>query len=657
MNNNTSNNSQVLRDPVPANLYRPETEIELTQLTRFEKVYTKVMESTDDGAREAAADIADYITRTVKERGRCVIALDAGRGALKVYDELVKLYFADKLSFANVFAFNLGELGLGDVDRQHSTMARIEDHLLSKVDFEPQNIHTFAPAATQENVHSHCKAYEAQIAELGGLDLVVCELSRTATIAFNEPGSTMNSKCRLMLLSGDTRRRVAEAFQSETAPATAVTLGIGNILQARHVIAVAWGDNSANALLDTIEGRMSEQAPASYLQMHDSVKIITDLDAAGHLTRISYPWRVTNCQWSDKLIRRAIVWLSGITGKPVLKLTNVDYNDHGLGDLVALYGSAYNVNIKIFNDLQHTITGWPGGKPNADDSNRPERALPYPKRVLAFSPHPDDVVVSMGGTLSRLVEQGHDVHVAFQTNGDVAVNDEDFERTVMLIDKVERRLSMKATDTAPLRDTIGERHTPDGADTPLVRFIKGAIFECEGIMSCTSLGVKPDNIHRLDMPFYSADATGTGRVSDDDVAIVEQLIRHIQPHQIFLSDDFNDPYGTHERATTAVIRALDNLRQEPFMAQCRVWLYRGQWGQWTVDQAEMAVPISPEEFAVKLDAIIKHQSQVHDAPLRDSTEGKLSWQRTIERNRALADHYNRLGLAAYEAIEAFVCYR
>lgn len=651
-----SNTTFHRHEQVPAHLYRPENEYDLAALTRFEKVYTKVMATADDGARDAAEDIAHAIRRNVADKGRCVIGLGAGKCVLKVYDELVKLYFADKVNFADVVFFNIGELGLGEPNDTGSTMSRLRNHLFNKIEVSEGAVHTFSSEANQENVHKLCKAYESEIAEQGGLDLVICELTRTASLAFNEPGATASSKCRLVLLSGETRHRVSESFQRETPPATAVTLGIGNLLAARHVICVAWGVDSAVPLYDAIEGRMDEHAPASYLQMHDSVKIIADLEAASRLTRIRYPWRVTNCRWTDKLIRRAIVWLSDLTGKPILKLTDVDYNDHGLGDLVAQYESAYNVNIKIFNDLQHTITGWPGGKPDADDSNRPETALPYPKRVLAFSPHPDDVVVSMGGTLQRLVQQGHDVHVAFQTSGDVAIADEDLERTLMLVDKMAQHFAI--TDVSNVLANLSShiRHDKDVPDDPNIRFVKGAIFTCEGYMSCQSLGVKRENIHELSMPFYQQSPDGMGRVGEGDVATVEQLIRQIKPHRIFVADDLNDPYGTHERASRAVMLALENLKDEPFMQGCRVWLYRGQWGQWNVDRVEMAVPMSPEEFALKLDAIIKHQSQVHDAPLRNTPEGKLSWQRTIERNRNLADHYNRLGLAAYEAIEAFVRY-
>ena len=653
--------SHIRLDQVSRRYYCPDSEMELASLTRCEKVTTTVTETRNEGAALAAAEVADIIKRNVREKGRCLIGFGAGKCALDVYDELVKLYFADKVSLADVVAFNLSELGLGVVTAgsEQSTMTRLRRRLFNKVDIEPENIHTFSHEATKENVHRLCQSYEAEIEESGGLDLVVCELTKTGSLAFNEPGSSMNTSCRLILLGSDSRNRVAEAFQCDDAPVTAVTLGIGSLLKAEQMLCVAWGEDSAEAVYNTIEGRVTDLVPASFLQMHHNAKLVVDLEAASRLTRISYPWRVTSCEWNAYLIRRAIVWLCKQTGKPILKLTNKDYNDYGLGELVALYGSAYNVNIIIFNDLQHTITGWPGGKPDADDTYRPERATPYPKRVLAFSPHPDDVVVSMGGTLRRLVQQGHEVHVAFQTSGDLAVSDENLLRTVMLNERMSEHyhdaIAEQQRVNSDIRKALEAKEAGD-IDNDEVRFVKGQIFTCEGIMACAYMGVPADHIHEMNLPFYSSHPYGRGRVTDDDVQQVVELIERLQPHQIFVADDLTDPFGIHASAANAVLLALAQLKDQPFMRQCRVWLYRGQWGQWEIDRVEMAVPMSPEEFKVKRDAILKHQSQIHDAPFRDDADGYLSWQRSIERNRALADHYSRLGLASYEAIEAFVQY-
>lgn len=636
--------------------YLPENEIELASLTRFEKVPAIIMENAGDGARKAALDAARIINDCIAKRGRCVIGFGSGRYVLKVYDELVKLYFADKVNFNDVVAFNLSELGLGDGDILNLNQV-IQERLYAKVDIEPDNIHTFSRIDAIENVHSLCKAYEREIIEAGGLDLVLCDLMPDGSLAYNEPGSALNSTCRLIMLGSDARSRIAEHFQSETVPKTAVTLGIGNILSANKIICVAWEEDSAQALFDTVEGAMTDLVPASFLQVHGDACIIADLDASSHLTRISHPWKVTSCEWNDHLIRRAIVWLCAQTGKPILKLTNKDYNDYGLSELLALFDSAYNVNIKIFNDLQHTITGWPGGKPDADDTHRPERANPFPKRVLIFSPHPDDAVVSMGGTVRRLIEQGHDVRIVFQTDGDVAVSDDDLMRSVLLAERLTKHYeghSFKFIDDTLTRLT-GDS---DGAGiTDGLRYFKGSILLSEAMMACRQMGVPRKNLTDLRMPFYVNDPRGQGKISEQDVAVIQELITQVKPHQIFFDNDLVDPNGTHVRATGAVMHALDNLKDEPFMRDCRVWMYRGQWGQWDVDLVEMAVPMSPEEFGDKRDAILKFHSQIHDAPFRSSADGKLSWQRSIDRNRDLANHYQQLGLATYEAIEAFVQYR
>ena len=654
---NTDLKTNIKLNQVSSRYYRPENEIELALLTRHEKVPTTVMESAELGAREAAAEAARIINECVKTQGRCVIGFGSGHYVLQVYDELVKLYFADKVSFADVVAFNLSELGQGYDAGRLNLYDLIRERLYAKVDIEQRNIHTFSRPEDIADINSLCKAYEREIIDAGGLDLVLCDLNNDGSIAYNEPGSSRNSACRLMLMGSDTRARVAEAFQSDTTPKTAVTLGIGNILSASKVLCVAWEQDSATALFHTIEGMMSEQVPASFLQLHSDVRIFADLDAASRLTRISYPWKVTSCEWNDYLIRRAIVWLCEQTGKPILKLTNKDYNDYGLSELVALYNSAYNVNIKIFNDLQHTITGWPGGKPDADDTYRPERAVPYPKRVLIFSPHPDDVIVSMGGTVKRLVQQGHEVSIAFQTNGDVAVSDEDMLRNVLLTELLAAHF--EPDKHYPFLKEAKDKLTGnggDGIDDNELRYFKGSIMLSEALMACRQMGVDHKNLYDLRLPFYTDDPHGQGRVTDADVAVIQDLIVRLKPHQIFFDNDLVDPHDTHVRAHIAVVHALDNLKDEDFMRDCRVWMYRGQWGQWDVDQVEMAVPMSPEEFSDKRNAILKFQSQIQDAPFRTSADGKLSWQRSIDRNRDLADKYQQLGLATYEAIEAFVQY-
>ena len=368
---------------------------------------------------------------------------------------------------------------------------------------------------------------------------------------------------------------------------------------------------------------------------------------------------MTSCEWTDKLIRRAIVWLCQQTGKPILKLTNKDYNDFGLGELVALYGSAYNVNIKVFNELQHTITGWPGGKPNADDTYRPERANPYPKRVIIFSPHPDDDVISMGGTFKRLVDQGHDVHVAYETSGNIAVGDEDMLRYFMMMDKIAPMFGFDVEQYEKLskevRDFVQSKTSAGDVDSKEIREIKTMIRQAEATIACNYIGVKPDHIHFLRLPFYETGTIKKGDLTEKDVNIVKKLLEEVKPHQIFVAGDLADPHGTHRVCTDAVLAAIDELKGQKWMKDCRVWMYRGAWAEWEIDHIEMAVPISPEELRFKRNSILKHQSQMENAPFLGDDD-RLFWQRAEDRNRATAELYNSLGLASYEAMEAFVEY-
>ncbi len=422
---------------------------------------------------------------------------------------------------------------------------------------------------------------------------------------------------------------------------------------------MAWGENRSKVVQEAIEGPVTDTVPASFLQLHNHARVALDLSAADDLTRISHPWKVTSCEWTPKQIRRAIVWLCNQTGKPILKLTNKDYNDWGLGELVALYGSAYNVNIQVFNELQHTITGWPGGKPNADDTSRPERATPYPKRVIVFSPHPDDDVISMGGTLKRLVDQGHDVHVAYETSGNIAVGDEDMMRYFMMMDKIAPMFGFDNEEytklSAGVREFVKSKKSTSDVDTPEVREIKTMIRQAEASIACNYIGVKPENVHFLRLPFYETGTIKKGELSERDVNIVKKLLEEVKPHQIFVAGDLADPHGTHRVCTDAVLAAIDELKNEPWMKNCRIWMYRGAWAEWEIDHIEMAVPISPEELRFKRNSILKHQSQMENAPFLGDDD-RLFWQRAEERNRATAKLYEKLGLASYEAMEAFVQY-
>lgn len=437
-------------------------------------------------------------------------------------------------------------------------------------------------------------------------------------------------------------------------------MGISDMMEARQITLIAWGEQKAESIKEMVEGSVSESMPASFLQTHPNAKVVIDLSAASNLTRISYPWLVTSCDWNNKLIRRAIVWLCDKVGKPILKLTNKDYSDNGLSELLTIYGSAYNVNIKIFNDLQHTITGWPGGKPNADDTYRPERAKPYPKKIIIFSPHPDDDVISMAGTFQRLVNQGHEVHVAYQTSGNIAVNDEEVIRYISVINSIRNRFDPGNVAILEkyeqIRNYLLYEKKKDDVDTPDVLFIKAQIRREEARTADRYIGVPDDNIHFLDLPFYETGRVKKHPLSEKDVLIVKNFIESIQPHQIYVAGDLADPHGTHKVCLDAALAAIDLVKDQEWFKDCRIWMYRGAWMEWEIDHIEMAVPLSPEELRQKRNAILKHQSQMESAPFLGDDE-RLFWQRAEERNKATAELYWKLGLASYEAIEAFVEYK
>ena len=655
MKNNLS--SLIKLDMIPRRYYDPQGEIELAALTRKEKIYTRIFETAAQGSNYLAEQIAKAIDRSVKAKGRCVMALGSGTSTHSAYAAVIHLVKEGKVSFKDVVVYSLSEFYPLTPDGP-STLAKLKEVLLDHVDIKPENIHTFDTDTSKEDMFQACKAYEKQIADAGGIDLAVCEIGPSGSLAFNEPGTSDASLCRLVLLGNETRHNVASDFKTEEVPTTAVTLGIANILSAERVLTMAWGENRASIVRKTVEEPEDSNDPASFLQSHAHAKVIVDLPAAEELTRISHPWLVTSCEWNDKLIRRAIVWLCHMTGKPILKLTDKDYNDWGLGELLALYGSAYNVNIKIFNDLQHTITGWPGGKPNADDTYRPERAKPYPKRVIVFSPHPDDDVISMGGTLKRLVDQKHDVHVAYETSGNIAVGDEDMMRYFLMFDKI---APMFGFDNAGYKKLSGEIHEfvdhkkAGDIDTADIREVKTMIRQAEATIACHYIGVKPQNIHFLRLPFYETGTIKKGDLSERDVDIVKKLLEDVKPQQIFVAGDLADPHGTHKVCTDAVLAAVYELRDEEWIKDCRIWMYRGAWAEWEIDHIEMAVPISPEELRFKRNSILKHQSQMENAPFLGDDD-RLFWQRAEDRNRATAQLYEGLGLASYEAIEAFVEY-
>lgn len=658
----TNLTSQITLNRVSPKYYKPENAFERSALTRFEKIPTDIFESADEGARQIANEIAQTIRDKQREKRFCVLALTGGNSPRNVYSELIRMHQEEGLSFRNVIVFNLYEYYPLAPDAVNSNFNTLKDALLDHVDIDKQNVFTPDGTIPKETIFEYCQLYEQRIESFGGIDISLLGIGRMGNIAFNEPGSRQNSTTRLILLDNESRDEAAKVFGSlENTPPSSITMGVSTILSSKKVILMAWGENKAKMIRECVEGNITDTIPASYLQEHNNAQVFIDLSAASNLTRIQRPWLVTSSEWDDKLMRTAIVWLSGKTQKPILKLTNKDYNENGLSELLALYNSAYNVNIKIFNDLQHTITGWPGGKPNADDTYRPERAKPYPKRVIIFSPHPDDDVISMGGTLRRLVEQKHEVHVAYQTSGNIAVGDEEVVRFLHFINGFNQLFdngqnAIINEKYAEIRNFFKEKKEGD-LDTRDILILKGLIRRGEARTACTYNNIPLNRCHFLDMPFYETGRIQKNPLSEVDVEIVRNLIREVKPHQIYVAGDLADPHGTHRVCTDAVFAAVDLEKEEgaKWLKDCRIWMYRGAWAEWEIENIEMAVPISPEELRAKRNSILKHQSQMESAPFLGNDE-RLFWQRSEARNRATAALYDSLGLASYEAMEAFVEY-
>ncbi|MDD6745907.1 MAG: glucosamine-6-phosphate deaminase [Bacteroidales bacterium] len=655
--------SQIVFNKVPEEFYNPKTAVERSEITREEHIPTDILPTVEEGA----CRIADAIVSEIKAKEQlgkyCVLGLGTGQSLTPVYNELIQRFEKKEVSFKSVVVFNAYEYFPLAADNQHSAINQLRERFLSHVDIPEQNIYTLDGSIAQESVQQHCRLYEQRIQTFGGIDIMLLGIGRLGNIATNEPGSSLTSAARLILIDATSREEMSMSFGSqESVPPCSITLGIADILAARKIFLTAWGEEKADIIRDTVEGKITDSIPASFLQTHNDAHVVIDLSAASKLTRIIHPWLVTSCKWTDKLTRAALVWLCQITGKPILKLTNKDYNENGLSELLALYGSAYDANIKIFNDLQHTITGWPGGKPNADDTYRPERANPFPKRVIVFSPHPDDDVISMGGTIQRLVKQGHDLHVAYETSGNIAVGDEEVTRFMHFVNGFNQLFLDSKDETIKkmykdIKKFLANKKEGD-MDTAEVRTIKGLIRRGEARTASTFNKIPLDHVHFLDLPFYESGKIEKLPMSEKDVEIVRQLLQTVKPHQIFVAGDLADPHGTHRKCTDAVLAAIDVEKEAgaEWLKDCRIWMYSCAWAEWEIENIEMCVPMSPEELRAKRNSILKHSSQMESAPFLGNDE-RLFWQRAEDRNRATAALYDSLGLACYEAMEAFVEYK
>lgn len=620
--------------------------------TRYEKIHNITYYSAQVASILVAEEIAQLIREKQQQEAFCVLGLATGSSPIKVYEELVRMHKEEGLSFYNVITFNLDEYYGMDKNNIQSYFYFMHEHLFNHIDILPKNINIPNGNIPSNKLRQYCIDYEMKIKNLGGLDFQLLGIGRTGHIGFNEPGSHLNSETRLITLDHITRVDAASSFFGiENVPRKAITMGIGTVKNAKRIVLLAWGVNKSNIIKKTIEGKVSSNVPASYLQDHNNTTFILDQEAAANLTRIKTPWLVTSCDWDIKLKLKAVVWLSNLLKRPILKLTDKDYNNNGMSELLMQEGTAYDLNIKMFNKLQNTITGWPGGKPNADDTKRPERAEPSKKRVLILSPHPDDDVISMGGTFERLIKQGHEVHVAYQTSGNIAVSDEE----ALKFAEVSMEINVDSKKVKDIVKFIKNKNRNESIDSLEVRHFKGIIRKRESLAATRYLGLSDNNVCFLNLPFYETGTIKKGNLKDEDITIMTNLIKRIKPHQIYAAGDLADPHGTHKVCLDALFKALEDLKNEKHMDDCWVWLYRGAWHEWESHEIEMAVPLSPDQILRKRHAIFYHQSQ-KDGVMFQGDDSREFWVRVEDRNRLTAKKYNDFGLADYAAIEAFKRY-
>ncbi|WDF76845.1 glucosamine-6-phosphate deaminase [Mucilaginibacter sp. KACC 22773] len=636
--------------------------LNLLEETRYEKLPVSVYGNQQEASIAVAGRIAKLIRDKQAKGEQAVLGLATGVTPIRVYAELVRLHKEEGLSFKDVITFNLDEYYPMKPDAAQSYVTFMYENLFSHVDIDKANVHIPDGTLDKEDVVAFCLDYEKQIEELGGLDLQILGIGRTGHIGFNEPGSAPNSGTRLVTLDDLTRSDAARDFGGKAnVPTKAITMGIGTIFKAREIILMAWSAKKAPIVKKAVEGEISGEVPATYLQLSEHVEFVLDEAAASELTRFDTPWLVKDCSWDDNTLKKkAVIWLADTIGKPVLKLTEEDYNNHGMAQLAVEQGPVYNINIDIFNQIQHTITGWPGGKPNADDSQRPERALPAKKRSVIFSPHPDDDVISMGGTFIRLVDQGHDVHVAYQTSGNTAVWDDDVLRYMEFAIDFTNSIGEDSAHLTSLYEEMRAffpQKQPNQIDTREIRNVKGFIRKTEAISGARYAGLPDDHIHFMALPFYETGKTKKNTVGEEDIQLTIDLLQKIKPHQIFAAGDFADPNGTHLVCFNIILAALDRLKAtEEWVKDCWLWMYRGAWHEFETYEIEMAVPLSPQEVIRKRNAIFKHQSQ-KDRPVFPGDDAREFWVRAEDRTRDTAQKYDRLGLAEYEAMEGFKRYK
>jgi glucosamine-6-phosphate deaminase len=630
----------------------------MNMVDSLEKIPVSIFSSLNDGSVFIAKEIAAVIKAKQAKKEHCVLGLATGSSPKTVYAELVRLHKEEGLSFRNVITFNLDEYYPIDNEALQSYNRYMKEHLFDQVDIDPANCHVPNGEIKKEDIKKFCADYESCIDAAGGLDLQILGIGNNGHIGFNEPGSSLFSKTRLIPLENSTRIANAQEFQNiSQVPRLAITTGISTIMKAKKILLMAWGQMKAPVLQKSIEGMVTEQIPATLLHQHPDNTFVLDEIAASELTRFKSPWLTGEIEWTPKMVKKAVVNMALKLGKPVLRLTTTDYNDNGLSDLLAEKGDVYDVNLQAFYMLRDSITGWPGGK-NAPLPNPPERMKPYPKRCLIFSPHPDDDIISMGGTFMRLHDQGHDVHIAYQTSGNIAVTDEFVTRFVDFAVGLEE---MFGIDSKKLNEILSDANSfiknkkSNQMDTLAIRSIKGLIRRSEAKATCRYVGIKDANIHFQNLPFYETGRIEKKPMGEEDVRLTVNLLKELKPQQVYCAGDLADPHGTHKVCLDIVFESMRRLKAagEDWIKECWVWLYKGAWQEWDISDIEMAIPLSPDQVMKKRFGIFIHQSQKDMVPFQGS-DAREFWQRAEERNRNTAQLYAQLGLTQYAAMEAFV---
>lgn len=625
----------------------------------FEKIPVKIFADLKEGSAYAANQVASLIKSKQEQGLNCVIGFATGSTPKAMYAELIRMHKNEGLSFRNVIAFNLDEYYPIDKDAFQSYNRFMKVQLFDHVDIPAENINIPDGTIEKDQVKQYCLRYEQMIEDAGGIDLQILGIGLNGHIGFNEPGSSILSKTRLTPLDNSTRIANAYEFANiSQVPRLALTMGISNIMKAKKILLMAWGQPKASVVQKAVEGNVTEQIPASLLQQHPDCEFVLEQNAALDLTRFKSPWLTGDIDWTPKMIKRAVVNTALKLKKPILSLTNGDYIDAGLGELLVEKGDAYEINLQVYYMLRDSITGWPGGKPNFTLPNHPERSTPYPKRSVIFSPHPDDDIISMGGTFQRLHDQGHEVHVAYQTSGNIAVTDEFVTRFLDFAVGFEEMFGIDTKKSSAILEEASnylEQKKSNQVDSSEIRSIKGLIRRCEAKATCRYVGIPDENIHFQNLPFYETGTIEKNPMSEEDVLMTMELLREIKPHQVFCAGDLADPHGTHKVCLDIVFESLRRIKEDgdDWIEECWVWLYKGAWQEWDISEIEMAIPMSPDQVLQKRHGIFIHQSQKDMVPFQ-GTDSREFWQRAEDRNSHTANLFAELGMTKYAAVEAFV---